>query len=69
VLRVRGFVAAERAEKWENVLANNRKHFCRRQVLKTRPPEIFVRTAAAVFPFRKNAALDRLLQPVGFVFL
>src|SRR5438105_15814483 len=69
VLRIRGFVAAERAEKWENVLANNREHFCRREVLKTRPPEISVRTVTAVLPFRKNVALDRLLQTISFVFL
>src|SRR5207237_1088221 len=68
LLRVAGYVGVERAEKWENVPANNREHFCRREVLKARPPEIFVRTAAAVFPFRKNAALDRLLQPIRFVF-
>src|SRR5207249_171136 len=50
VLRVGGFVAAERAEKWENVLGNNREHFCRREILKTRPPKIFVRTTAVIFP-------------------
>ena len=51
------------------MFADDREHFFRLEMLEARPAEVFVGPAAAVFAFRKDAALDRLLQPVRFVLL
>jgi hypothetical protein len=43
-------------------------HLRRREVLEPRPAEVVVRPALGVLARRKDAALDRLLEPGGLVF-
>ncbi len=51
------------------MFAYDGEHLGRREVLEARPAEIFIWPAAPVFAFREDAALDRLLEPIGFVLL
>ena len=67
VVGVGGVVAAERAQEREDVLADDREHLGRREVLEARPAQVLVGALLRVFALREDAPLDRLLQPGGLV--
>jgi len=73
VVRVGGFIAAERAQEGENVLADDRVHLGWGEMLEARPAQIFVRTAPvlpnAIAALRKDPARHRLPEPGRLVLL
>jgi hypothetical protein len=67
VLGVGRFLAAERAEEWEDVFADNLKHLLGFKVLEPRPAVVVVGPLPGVLPLGKDAPLHRLLGGVRLV--
>ena len=69
VVGVGGAVAAQGAQKGEDVLVHDGEHVGRGKILETRPAQILVGAALGVVPLGKDAPLHRLFERGGFVLL
>jgi hypothetical protein len=74
VVRVGGILAAvvpgeAGAQEWKDVLADDRVHLGRREVLEARPAEVFVGPFLRVLALREHAPRHRLLEPRRLVLL
>src|SRR5688572_16703618 len=68
-MRVGGIVSSKRPQEGEDVLAHDDEHVRGGKVLEARPAQVVVCAASGILAFRKDAALDGLLQARGLVLL
>jgi hypothetical protein len=64
VMRIRGIIPAQRPQKRKYVLADDREHFTRLEMLEMRPAEILVAPLPRVLAQGKHPALHRTFEPV-----